>query len=481
MKADSDDIQLNVILALNSVISSGHELLALKRDLEIPEAGDTAALSTLFDAAGARVSRTKDAVDALVDSRRQAMERIKQAEKELETMPQESSTVASKWSRKKSQTKPTDELEKARSALAFIDINLETAEEKHGDAEARLNELLTQHHAQIKERQEMIAQATQRYDHMKEAYIAAAAAAAATVSPATATAATTTAVSDPTATLAAAAAQLAAAHQGVFAPLTLTDTDAKDVSHHESKTAKAVYTFVLDPCVKGAVSTFQEKCLESPKVAGFIVAPAPLDSDRLEDDFATRLVRTLAPRFEVVLTEVLGLTDVNLKKLFRTHGVDMTLSALDPHDVRHPLILPIEVKGYLGTGTPHVSTEARANNYLKNKPCLDALCDGLARRNTLNIWKAVTQTAWYIQNEANSNNRGVVFSKDGVLLLHRMNHNTVYMSGLIEYKSVDPHPVAAVAFWIQESVLSPSRVLNPDYPDTVSIQPAAGTGASTRS
>ncbi|KAJ1891476.1 hypothetical protein LPJ81_005738, partial [Coemansia sp. IMI 209127] len=400
VKDDSDDIQLNVIVALNNVISSGHELLELKKGRDIPEAGDTTALSTLFDSAGARVSRNKDAIDALVDSRKQAVERVKQAERELEAMPQESSTVASKWPRKKSQTKPTDVLEKARSALALIDINLETAEEKHGDAEARLNELLTQHHAQIKERrveikerQEMVAQATQRYDHMKEAYIAAAAAAAAAAPPATATAATTTAVSDPTATLAAAAAQVVtAAHQGVFAPLTLVDTDAKDVSRHESGTAKAVYTFIHDPRVKSAVSSFQKKCLRNPKVAGFIVAPAPLDSDRLEDDFATRLVRTLAPRVEVVLTEVLGLTDVTLKKLSRTYGVDMTLSALDPHDVRHPLILPIEVKGYFGSGNAHASTETNLN-YRTNARCFRSLCKDLAHRNPLNIWKAVTQTA----------------------------------------------------------------------------------------
>ncbi|KAJ2857920.1 hypothetical protein GGI22_003407 [Coemansia erecta] len=231
-------------------------------------------------------------------------------------MRQGSSTVASKWPRKKSQIKPTAELTEARSALALIDIKLETAEEKHADAEARLSELLMQRHAQmnerhaqIKERQDKIAQATQRYDRMKQAYIAAAAAAAsATVPPATATLA------------AAAGCAAAARHQGIFSPLTFAVKDAKDVSRHESKTARPVYTFVYDPCVKGAVSTFQGKCLQNPKVAEFIVAPAPLDNDRLEDDFATRLVRTLAPRFEVLLTEVLGLTDVSLKKLSRTYG-----------------------------------------------------------------------------------------------------------------------------------------------------------------
>ncbi|KAJ2399604.1 hypothetical protein GGI23_002556 [Coemansia sp. RSA 2559] len=250
--------------------------------------------------------------------------------------------------------------------------------------------------------------------------------------------------------------------------------NAKDVSRHESKTARPVYTFVYDPCVKGAVSTFQEKCLQNPKVAEFIVAPAPLDNDRLEDDFATRLLRTLAPRFEVLLTEVLGLTDVSLKKLSRTYGVDMTLSALMPHDVCHPLVLPIEVKGFLGTGTPHALTEANLSNHRMNARCLGSLCKCLAHLNPLNIWKALTQAAWYIQNEANSNNRGVIFSKDGVLLLHRLNHNTVLVSGLIEYESVDPHPVAALAFWVQESILSPSRVANADYPDTVSVQSTSG-------
>ncbi|KAJ2865054.1 hypothetical protein GGI22_001588 [Coemansia erecta] len=416
----TDDIPLTMFMALNEMKRSGHELLKLEKHLEAPEVGDMEALSMLFDSARARVSTSKTIFAALEAQLNRAIQRVQMADEELDKLRQRLSMPSHTQAPGYDFVSATKELTDAISAQTLIELDLEKAKDEFMSAETRLSELLAQ-------RQEKIAQATQRYDRMKETYIAAAAAAAAT-----------------------------------------------DVSRHESKTARPVYTFVYDPCVKGAVSTFQEKCLQNPKVAEFIVAPAPLDNDRLEDDFATRLLRTLAPRFEVLLTEVLGLTDVSLKKLSRTYGVDMTLSALMPHDVCHPLVLPIEVKGFLGTGTPHALTEANLSNHRMNARCLGSLCKCLAHLNPLNIWKALTQAAWYIQNEANSNNRGVIFSKDGVLLLHRLNHNTVLVSGLIEYESVDPHPVAALAFWVQESILSPSRVANADYPDTVSVQSTSG-------
>ncbi|KAJ2556828.1 hypothetical protein EV175_001740 [Coemansia sp. RSA 1933] len=121
--------------------------------------------------------------------------------------------------------------------------------------------------------------------------------------------------------------------------------------------------------------------------------------------------------------------------------------------------MPIEVKRYFGFGNTGINDCLRNENFIESRPCLEAICRDIGRHNEANLWYALTQTAYYISTEYNLNNRGVMFSKDGIILMQRVNNDTVLVSDIIGYGNDRLHPVAAVAHWISVSIDNPSKAL----------------------
>ncbi|KAJ2555431.1 hypothetical protein EV175_002272 [Coemansia sp. RSA 1933] len=263
----------------------------------------------------------------------------------------------------------------------------------------------------------------------------------------------------------------------IFAPLDLTNTEDKSVSSHRSKTAPTIYRFICNPLVSAAVSAFQDECVQDLRLADFR-APAGLGhDDALESDFTSRLVSIVGPRLVAILERVLGLRNVVLDTLSPNRGADLRLTSFFRYQAHTASSLPIEVKRYFGTDDSGVDDLFGEENLYDNLPCLEAMCRDVGYRNEANLWYALTQTAYYIQAEKNSNNRGVIFSKDGVILMQRMNDDTVFVSTIMGYTNARPHPVAAITYWIKESIDSPSKTL----PSVIPPIPAESTAVAETS
>ncbi|KAI9482174.1 hypothetical protein BX667DRAFT_493900 [Coemansia mojavensis] len=264
--------------------------------------------------------------------------------------------------------------------------------------------------------------------------------------------------------LAAAGGRAIAPVRGMFAPLQVNSTDL-DTSSHKNKKTRFVYRFLLDPSMLEAVCRFQDRCMKIPAVAAFTAPDSSGIDDRLEDTFVEHVVVDLGPRISTILREMMGLQGVKLRKLATNNGVDMELVAYLPHALRPLVAMPIEGKRWL-MGAAESESGPGVANYLANLEVLRKIGNlPSGKRSPVYLFRALSQTATYIEELCFSQNRGVMVGKDSVVLLHRTNRNTVLISDIIEYTSTRPHPAAAIAYWVQEALYNPSRTIMLDGPE----------------
>ncbi|KAJ2558182.1 hypothetical protein EV175_000914 [Coemansia sp. RSA 1933] len=248
---------------------------------------------------------------------------------------------------------------------------------------------------------------------------------------------------------------LSASGRGIFSQLAFNDDS--DSSSHKTKTTRFVYKFIREPTLLDAVSRFQDECLGNSTVSKFVAKDTSQMQDRKEDDFADHVIADFAPRLCTILQGVVGLGRIEIRKLAKNNGVDLEVLAYLPHG-RDPFVsLPIEVKrsmkGYSSTYDPS------KENLRTNVATLRKMAGSVGGRSVTNLNRALSQTTTYIERLVYSQNRGVLLGKDCVVLLQRTNRNSVFVSDVIDYRSVRPHPVAAVAFWIREALFNPSQTI----------------------
>ncbi|KAJ2845503.1 hypothetical protein IWW36_004756, partial [Coemansia brasiliensis] len=80
-------------------------------------------------------------------------------------------------------------------------------------------------------------------------------------------------------------------------------------------------------------------------------------------------------------------------------------------------------------------------------------------RSSMYLYQMLSQTATYIQKFCFSYNRDPMLGKGSVALLHCTNCNTMLISNTIDYTLTWLHLAAAIAYWIQETLYSPSRAI----------------------
>ncbi|KAJ2804556.1 hypothetical protein H4R21_001599 [Coemansia helicoidea] len=122
--------------------------------------------------------------------------------------------------------------------------------------------------------------------------------------------------------------------------------------------------------------------------------------------------------------------------------------------------MPIEVMHNFGPEPANPRGAHRTNrHFLKNIRVLRQISGG---RDIMRVWVSICHLVGHIKNAAQSSNRGVVFAKDGIILVQRLNRGPVLVSNIIDYDSTDPHPVAAIAYWASEAARNPTRVESSD-------------------
>ncbi|KAJ2448336.1 hypothetical protein EV183_005496 [Coemansia sp. RSA 2336] len=263
--------------------------------------------------------------------------------------------------------------------------------------------------------------------------------------------------------LAATSDQTTAPVRGIFAKLQVNSADSEN-SSHKNETTRFVYYFLHDPTIYETICRFQDRCLEAPAVASFTAPDTSRMGDRLENKFVDHVIADLGPRVAMILQSTMGLQDVRLRKLATNNGVDMELVAFLPHALRPLVAMPIEGKRWL-IGTAVSESGPEVANYSANFEVLSKIGDlPSGKRSPVYLFRSLSQTATYIEGLCFSQNRGVMLSKDSVVLLHRTNRNTVLISDIIEYTSTRPHPAAAIAYWVQEALYNPSRTIRLDKP-----------------
>ncbi|KAJ2771676.1 hypothetical protein IWQ57_002102, partial [Coemansia nantahalensis] len=255
---------------------------------------------------------------------------------------------------------------------------------------------------------------------------------------------------------------------GVFAPLRLTDDSG--VSSHPSDISKYIWWIMYDSSIVHSVMRYQEKCLADEVVANSLVPGSSRIYDRLEHTLVNRFSRDANSRLPVILTNTEDLRNVRVVKRKPNYGPDAELVAYVPFGTTPAVVMPFEVKRWFGDEPQNPRHVNRQNpNFVKN---VDALTDIAGGRNILNVWYAINQTAGYIVSQPSSHNRGVIYGKDAIFLLKKTTRDVVVVSGAIPYTSTDPHPMAAIAYWVGEAVKS--RFLVQEYNPPPGTNPAMG-------
>ncbi|KAJ2657781.1 hypothetical protein IW148_005007 [Coemansia sp. RSA 1199] len=257
------------------------------------------------------------------------------------------------------------------------------------------------------------------------------------------------------------------ARQGnIFEPMVLNWPDA-GLSSHGPTTARFDYLFVHDPTIVPAVRDFQEKCQSYSAVAEFVAPPISALRGTNEERFTQHIIAELGPRLKAILEGALSLQLTRFRQLGRNWGVDIELVTYMTHAINPIVAMPVEVKRNFGgklTRYPAFNDDAAKQNFELNAACLCQMCESVGGRNQLHVWYALTQTTHYIEKALFSSNRGVVIARDGVILIVRTNRNIAHVSGVIPYEGANPHPAAAIAFWIGEVLDNPCRTLELNRP-----------------
>ncbi|KAJ1851043.1 hypothetical protein LPJ76_006254 [Coemansia sp. RSA 638] len=243
------------------------------------------------------------------------------------------------------------------------------------------------------------------------------------------------------------------ARQGnIFEPMVLNWPDA-GLSSHGPTTARFEYLFVHDPTIVPAVRDFQEKCQSYSAVAEFVAPPISALRGTNEERFTQHIVAELGPRLEAILEGALGLQRTRFRQLGSNCGANIELAAYMSHAVNPIVAMLVEVKHNFGgkvSGSLTFDDNAAKHNFELNEKCLSQMCESVGGRNQLHVWYALTQAMRNIEQALLSSDRGVIIARDGVVLLTRTCRNMTYVSEIIPYEGINPHPAAAVAFWIGE-------------------------------
>ncbi|KAJ2193962.1 hypothetical protein GGH18_002381 [Coemansia sp. RSA 530] len=258
-----------------------------------------------------------------------------------------------------------------------------------------------------------------------------------------------------------ASAAMPARQGNIFEPMVLNWADT-GISSHKPTTARFDYMFVYDPTIVPAVHDFQEKCKSCQAVAGFVAPPTSALRGTGEERFTQHIIAELGPRLEAILEGALGMQRTRFRQLGRNWGVDIELAAYMPHAINPVVAMPVEVKRNFGGKLAHlpaIDSDTARQNFRLNAECLSQMCGSVGGRNQLHVWYALTQTTCYVEKALFSSNRGVVIARDGVILIVRTNRNIAHVSGVIPYEGANPHPAAAIAFWIGEVLDNPCRTL----------------------
>ncbi|KAJ2765890.1 hypothetical protein IWQ56_003920, partial [Coemansia nantahalensis] len=195
--------------------------------------------------------------------------------------------------------------------------------------------------------------------------------------------------------------------------------------------------------------TFQADCLRNPDVDGARFARAPDVADGAEDAFVDQGVAVLGPRVTLVAREILRLKRVCMSKLHKNTGVDSCITTDDGEDGGTELYLPVEFKRNLPTGNDQPSdTAERHLNFRANHEVLSSFQLDGKRFRPLGLWHAFSQTATYMQYGTPRACFAVLVAKNAMFLLRRVARTLILVSDPIGYTSTDPHPVAAIAFWV---------------------------------
>ncbi|KAJ2118538.1 hypothetical protein IW147_006413 [Coemansia sp. RSA 720] len=262
----------------------------------------------------------------------------------------------------------------------------------------------------------------------------------------------------------------------IFAALT-PGSQSLAVSTHND-TTQFVFEFIPAKRITRAICRFQDKCLGNPVVARFVARDTSTISDRLESGFVNRIIGDLGPRVKTILENVAGVRRFEMVKLAPNFGVDLEVRAYRSQDIQPAVILPIEVKRYIG---PEAETlpDLRLEGLDRNIDALRDICAGVAgEHNIANLNRALSQTATYMELSPSSQNRGVMFAKDCVVLLWRTDWNVVLVSHVIGYRSTRPHPAAAIAYWIRKALFNPSEVIRLDTTERRGAQATGHSGDS---
>ncbi|KAJ2501593.1 hypothetical protein GGH96_001797 [Coemansia sp. RSA 1972] len=271
------------------------------------------------------------------------------------------------------------------------------------------------------------------------------------------------------------AATVSAQQPNIFSALTLS-AQSTATSAHVNDTMRFVFKFVPVEKLTEAICRFQDECLENPVVARFVAQDTSVLPDRLESGFVDYIVDNIGPRVKEILLNVVGVDRVKMVKMVPDFGVEFEVHDYHPFDVRSVVALPIIVNGFIGK-MPESLPDLEQHGLRRNIDALRNICAEVAEGHNIdNLNRALSQTATYIEQSHWSHNRGVMFAKDCVVLLWRTNWNTVLVGHAVGYRSTRPHPVAAIAYWIRQSLYNPSEVIKLDIPESRGMQAAGHSG-----
>ncbi|KAJ2803320.1 hypothetical protein H4R21_002079 [Coemansia helicoidea] len=250
---------------------------------------------------------------------------------------------------------------------------------------------------------------------------------------------------------------------GVFSALPVDDSPGE--SSHKLSTTVYQYSFHRDASPMPLLPTFQVDCQRNPIVDGGRFARAPDAADGREDAFVDQGVAVLGPRVTLVAREMLGLRNVRFTKLHKNVGVDSCITTEDGEDGGTELYLPVEFKRNLPTGNDQPSDMGEPDpNFRANREVLSSFRLGDKRFRPLGLWHAFSQTATYMQYGTPRACFAVLVAKNAVFLLRRVARTLILVSDPIGYTSTDPHPVAAIAFWIRTMKRHPCVPRSPPSP-----------------
>ncbi|KAJ2501605.1 hypothetical protein GGH96_001809 [Coemansia sp. RSA 1972] len=261
----------------------------------------------------------------------------------------------------------------------------------------------------------------------------------------------------------------------IFAVLTL-GSQRLATSTHVANTTRFVYKCTPVKKLTEAICRFQDECLRNPVVARFVVQDTSAINDRSESGFVDYIVNDISPRVKEILEIIVGVDRVKMVKTVPDFGINLEVHDYHSFDVRSTVILPIIVNGFIDK-MPGMLPDLRLEGLDRNIDTLRHICAEVAGgHNVVNLNRALSQTATYIEQSHWSHNHSMMFAKDCVVLLWRTSWNKVLVSHVVGYQSTRPHPAAAIAYWIRQALSNTSEAIRLDVPESRATKAAGHSG-----